>query len=75
MRSRLKPVAELPFSLTTLDQVMDQEFDMVVLPGGLPGADHLDADLRIHELLNRIYSQGGFNAAICAAPKILANAG
>ncbi|MET0029309.1 MAG: DJ-1/PfpI family protein, partial [Candidatus Thiodiazotropha sp.] len=32
---------------TTLDQVMDEEFDMIVLPGGLPGADHLQADPRI----------------------------
>ena len=24
---------------TTLDQVLDEPFDMIVLPGGLPGAD------------------------------------
>ncbi|MCG8124987.1 MAG: DJ-1/PfpI family protein, partial [Candidatus Thiodiazotropha taylori] len=28
---------------TTLDDVNADEFDMVVLPGGLPGADYLDA--------------------------------
>ena len=32
----------------SLDEVLDEEFDMLVLPGGLPGADHLDADPRIH---------------------------
>jgi 4-methyl-5(b-hydroxyethyl)-thiazole monophosphate biosynthesis len=60
---------------TELDAVMDQAFDMVVLPGGLPGADHLDRDPRIHQLLNRTREQGGFTAAICAAPKVLARAG
>ncbi|MCU7891931.1 MAG: DJ-1/PfpI family protein [Candidatus Thiodiazotropha sp. (ex Ustalcina ferruginea)] len=60
---------------TTLDAVMEEDFDMLVLPGGLPGADHLDADLRIHSLLQRLNQQGKFTAAICAAPKVLASAG
>ena len=60
---------------TQLDSVMDQEFDMMVLPGGLPGAQNLDADERIHELLKRYHAEDRFAAAICAAPKVLANAG
>ncbi len=59
----------------TLDQVLAQRFDMIVLPGGLPGADHLNADQRIHRLLKDISGQGGYTAAICAAPKVLADAG
>ncbi len=58
-----------------LDEVMEQEFDMLVLPGGLPGADHLDADRRIHALLKKMSEHGGYTAAICAAPKVLAHAG
>ena len=58
----------------TLDSVMDQTFDMIVLPGGLPGADHLDADPRIHRLLQRHIEEDRKVAAICAAPKVLANA-
>lgn len=60
---------------TTLDQVMDQEFDMIVLPGGLPGADHLNEDLRIHEVLKMAVDNDHYIAAICAAPKVLATAG
>ena len=60
---------------TTMDEVMDLEFDMMVLPGGLPGADHLDNDPRIHTLLKRLHSEGHYTAAICAAPKVLAMAG
>jgi len=60
---------------TLLDQVLDQEFDMIVLPGGLPGAQRLDRDERIHALLKRYHAEERFAAAICAAPKVLANAG
>ncbi len=60
---------------TTLDEVLEQDFDMLVLPGGLPGADHLDRDPRIHRLLKRLTEDGHYAAAICAAPKVLAGAG
>ncbi len=60
---------------TTLDQVMDQAFDMMVMPGGLPGADHLNADPRIHQLLDRLVASGSYIAAICAAPKVLVSHG
>lgn len=60
---------------TLLDDVADDTFDMIVLPGGLPGADHLDRDPRIHSLLLRTAGDNGFVAAICAAPKVLASAG
>lgn len=60
---------------TTLADALDQHFDMIVLPGGLPGADHLNADRRIHRLLQEIAGHGGYTAAICAAPKVLADAG
>jgi 4-methyl-5(b-hydroxyethyl)-thiazole monophosphate biosynthesis len=60
---------------TTLDKVMQQPFDMIVLPGGIPGADHLNQDPRIHQLLKKLHQQGNYTAAICAAPKVLAKAG
>ncbi len=60
---------------TDLDAALSRDYDMVVLPGGLPGADHLAADPRIIALLQRMAGQGRFTAAICAAPKVLANAG
>jgi 4-methyl-5(b-hydroxyethyl)-thiazole monophosphate biosynthesis len=60
---------------TTLDQAIQQNFDMIVLPGGLPGADNLNNDPRIHSLLKKMYQQGKYTAAICAAPKVLAHAG
>ena len=59
----------------TIDDVMGQEFDMIVLPGGLPGADHLNNDPRIQQLVKKLYQQNRFIAAICAAPRVLATAG
>ena len=55
---------------TTLDAVMDRDFDMIVLPGGLPGADHLEQDTRIQALLRRMADADRYTAAICAAPKV-----
>lgn len=60
---------------TTLEEAAKQRFDMLVLPGGLPGADHLNDDPRIHGLLKQISETGGYTAAICAAPKVLASSG
>ncbi len=60
---------------TTLAEVLDQDFDMVVLPGGLGGAQRLEADRRIAALLRRMAEQGRYVAAICAAPRVLAGAG
>ena len=59
----------------TLDEVMSQSFDMIVLPGGLPGADHLNQDPRICTMLQTMNRNGKYTAAICAAPKVLASAG
>ncbi len=59
----------------TLDALIDQDFMMVVLPGGLTGAKNLNADLRIHALLKRMAAAGRYIAAICAAPRVLADAG
>jgi 4-methyl-5(b-hydroxyethyl)-thiazole monophosphate biosynthesis len=58
-----------------LKDVMDKDFDMVVLPGGLPGATHLNDAPLVHTILKRTYQNGYAVAAICAAPLVLANAG
>ncbi|MBC8519392.1 MAG: DJ-1/PfpI family protein [Gammaproteobacteria bacterium] len=59
----------------SLDEALQQDYEMVVLPGGLPGADHLNADPRIHKLVQKMAAEDRYTAAICAAPKVLADAG
>ncbi|MDX2457823.1 MAG: DJ-1/PfpI family protein [Gammaproteobacteria bacterium] len=59
----------------SLDAVLQREFDMIVLPGGLPGADHLRDDPRVIDLLKKMAAADRYTAAICAAPRVLAHAG
>ena len=59
----------------TLDEALQNDYDMIVLPGGLPGADHLNNDERIINALKEMADKGLYTAAICAAPKVLATAG
>lgn len=60
---------------TTLDQALQQNFDMVILPGGMPGSENLKNDARIIALLQKMAAQGRYLAAICAAPMALHAAG
>jgi 4-methyl-5(b-hydroxyethyl)-thiazole monophosphate biosynthesis len=58
-----------------LEEVLQDPYDLIALPGGRPGADHLAA---CGPLLQRIKTQadaGGRLAAICAAPLVLDRAG
>lgn len=58
-----------------LDDAKAADYDMIVLPGGMPGADHLKNDARVLALLREFAAAGRFTAAICAAPGVLAHAG
>ena len=60
---------------TTIDAVLNDDFDLIVLPGGLPGADHLRDNPHLQTLLKQQASNNKLIAAICAAPKALAEAG
>jgi 4-methyl-5(b-hydroxyethyl)-thiazole monophosphate biosynthesis len=60
---------------TTLDEALKQNYDMIALPGGLPGADYLNKDQRILKVLKQMATDEKFTVAICAAPKVLASAG
>ena len=60
---------------TNIDAVKSDLFDLIVLPGGLPGADYLRDDKRVQALLKHHAENHKLVAAICAAPKALAAAG
>ena len=57
------------------DDVSGQEFDLIALPGGMPGASNLRDDPRIGAIIRRLHDGGRHVAAICAAPMALAAAG
>jgi 4-methyl-5(b-hydroxyethyl)-thiazole monophosphate biosynthesis len=60
---------------TVIDTISSDDFDMLVLPGGMPGASNLNADERVGGLIRDFNSKGKMTGAICAAPFVLANAG
>ncbi len=68
-----KLVADTNLQSIIDDKTTKSSFDLIVLPGGLPGADHLNDDQRIHQLLADTHQQGNYVAAICAAPRVLLN--
>ena len=49
--------------------------EMLILPGGIPGADNLDASDKVSEMILDGARRGAFLAAICAAPYILGKRG
>tara|TARA_B100000315_G_C14593945_1_gene597582 strand:- start:7982 stop:8545 length:564 start_codon:yes stop_codon:yes gene_type:complete len=69
-RSNIKVAPDC--SLTAIETRDPKDFDVVVLPGGLGGTELLQKDERIKRILKHVDSNNGINAAICAAPMVLA---
>jgi protein deglycase len=49
--------------------------DMIVLPGGQPGADNLNKHEGLKKQIVKFHEQGKMVTAICAAPLVLGSAG
>lgn len=57
------------------EEVNFAEFDMVVLPGGLPGTTNLNDHAGVQRVVKDFAANGKYVAAICAAPSILGGMG
>ncbi|NLY03823.1 MAG: DJ-1/PfpI family protein [Campylobacter sp.] len=57
------------------DEVDFSNYDMIALPGGLPGAKHLARSKELGEVLREFDKKDKWLAAICAAPWGLSTAG
>jgi 4-methyl-5(b-hydroxyethyl)-thiazole monophosphate biosynthesis len=56
---------------TLITDCKDQSFDMIALPGGMPGSTHLaECDLLV-TMLRQQKERGRWIAAICAAPAVV----
>lgn len=60
---------------TTVDHLNFDEYDMLVLPGGIPGTPNLRACAPLMKQVVRFQREGKMIAAICAAPSIFADLG
>ena len=63
----------------TADKVFSQAdfgaYDMLVLPGGMPGTKNLEAHAGLMGQVSAFYENGKYIAAICAAPSIFGHKG
>jgi len=59
----------------TLAGVAADDYDLVALPGGMPGSTNLRDDPDVLRLLREAAARGRATTAICAAPIVLAAAG
>jgi 4-methyl-5(b-hydroxyethyl)-thiazole monophosphate biosynthesis len=61
-----KLVADRP-----IEDCVDETYDLVALPGGMPGAEHLRDSKDLETILERQRREGRLYAAICAAPVVV----
>ena len=60
---------------TTADHLNWDEYDMLALPGGIPGTPNLRACAPLMKQIVKFHREGKMIAAICAAPSIFADLG
>lgn len=54
-----------------LADCMDKTFDLIALPGGIPGAENLKASKELGQLLKKQAGTDGYYGAICASPAVV----
>ncbi len=55
----------------SIDDCAKMDFDLVAIPGGLPGAEHLAASNVLDTILRKQAADGKLYGAICAAPQLV----
>jgi len=58
-----------------IDEINPDEYDCLVLPGGMPGTLNLENNKSVQDLIDLFVSQDKYICAICAAPSILLHKG
>ncbi len=66
-----KGVKILPDS--DIESLVDEKFDAIILPGGLPGTNNLSENPTLIGILREHKKEGKILGAICAAPTILSD--
>jgi 4-methyl-5(b-hydroxyethyl)-thiazole monophosphate biosynthesis len=56
---------------TLIENCANEQYDLIVLPGGLPGAEHLRDSKVLTSLLKEQAIKGKYYAAICASPVVV----
>ncbi len=61
--------------LTEADILLNSSLEGIILPGGMPGTNNLNADSSVHSAIDYCSENGKLLCAICAAPLILGQKG
>lgn len=54
-----------------VNQVSEGDLDVVIIPGGMPGAENVAASREARSLIEEVFAAGKLIAAICAAPAVV----
>lgn len=60
---------------TKLEDVVEKDYDAVILVGGSPGYTNLSKSQKVKKIIGELHRDGKLVAAICGAPTVLAEAG
>lgn len=58
-----------------IEEISFEDYDCLILPGGMPGTKNLEANEMLMENLDSFNSKGKLICAICAAPSIFGHRG
>lgn len=70
----IEPTIEVPVD-KAIDELDPQEYDAVIVPGGVVNADHLRLDRKAQEFVRDMAESGKPVASICHGPWLLVSAG
>ena len=56
---------------TLISECLNETYDLVALPGGMPGAEHLRDSKELEAMLKRQKEQERYYGAICASPAVV----
>lgn len=59
----------------TIDEVKEEDYDFICLPGGKVGVDNMKASNKLKDLVMEFANNDKYVAAICAAPSFLGELG
>lgn len=59
----------------TIDQLRAEDYDAVIIPGGVVNSDHLRVDVAAQDFVREMATTGKTVAAICHGPWLLVSAG
>jgi 4-methyl-5(b-hydroxyethyl)-thiazole monophosphate biosynthesis len=54
-----------------ISECVGRTYDLIAIPGGMPGAEHLRDSKELTELLKRQKTEGRLYGAICASPAVV----